>query len=221
MGVDLSKAGPETVGKSLYEGMFLVDSAEAAADWDAVVTTIRNVLERAEAEIVSIRKWDERRLVYKINGKTRGTYILCYFRVAGTRIQEIERNIQLSMAIWRVLILNTEQQTEADIEKETPAMLVEKQQLAESAAESAPLKQSDDKEETKETETKETEAGQPDGAEQAQEARESEKKVTEPEATEAAEPELAADASEDHQGQRQAGADEDVEQQDSAEATAG
>lgn len=221
MGVDLSKAGPETVGKSLYEGMFLVDSAEAAADWDAVVTTIRNVLERAEAEIVSIRKWDERRLVYKINGKTRGTYILCYFRVAGTRIQEIERNIQLSMPIWRALILNTEQQTEADIEKETPAMLVEKQQQqpAESAAESAHLKQSDDKEETRET--KETEAEQPGGAEQAQEARESEKKVTEPAPTEAAEPELAADASEEHQGQRQAGADEDVEQQDSAEATAG
>lgn len=217
MGVDLSKAGPETVGKSLYEGMFLVDSAEAAADWDAAVATIRNVLERAEAEIVSIRKWDERRLAYKINGKTRGMYILCYFRVAGTRIQEIEKNIQLSMTIWRALILNTAQQTEEDITKETPAMLAEKQQqLAESVAQSAPLKQSDDKEEMQETE-----AEQPDGSEQAPKVRVSEKKVTKPTSTQAAEPELAADASEDHQGQRQAGADENVEEQDSADATAG
>jgi small subunit ribosomal protein S6 len=115
------------VNKKLYEAMFLVDSAEAAGDWDGVNGAIRKILERAGAEIVSIRKWDERKLAYDINGKSRGTYILCYFRVDGVRIREIERDVQLSERIMRVLILCAEHMSQEDIEKDTPALLVEKQ----------------------------------------------------------------------------------------------
>ena len=116
----------ETIVKKLYEAMFLIDSAEAAADWDGINTTIRNILERAEAEIVSIKKWDERKLAYEINGKTRGTYILCYFRVAGDRIRDIERDVRLSERIIRVLILCAEHREKEDVEKDTPVMLAEK-----------------------------------------------------------------------------------------------
>ena len=129
----------ETIVKKLYEAMFLVDSAEAA-DLDAVITAIKNILEKAEAEIVSIKKWDERKLAYEINGKTRGTYILCYFRAEGGRIQDIERDVQLSERIMRVLILSAEHIKQEDIErdpilqknrkrgtrKDTPVMRAEK-----------------------------------------------------------------------------------------------
>ena len=116
----------ETATRKLYEGMFLVDSALATSDWEGVVSTIRTMLERAEAEIVSLRKWDERKLVYNIGGKSRGTYILSYFRAEGNRIRDIERDVQLSEKIMRALILNTEQMTPEDIEKETPAIKAEK-----------------------------------------------------------------------------------------------
>jgi small subunit ribosomal protein S6 len=108
----------ETVVKKLYEAMFLIDSAQAAADWDEAITTIKNILEKADAEIVSIRKWGERRLAYEINGKSRGTYILCYFRADGERVRGIERDIQLSERIMRVLILSTELMSKEDIEKQ-------------------------------------------------------------------------------------------------------
>ena len=116
----------EAVTKKLYEGMFLVDSAQATADWNGVLSTIRTILERAEAEIVSLRKWDERKLAYGIGGKSRGTYILLYFKAEGRRIRDIERDVQLSEKIMRALILNAEQMTPTDIEKETPAMKTEK-----------------------------------------------------------------------------------------------
>ena len=138
---DSSKVSLETVNVSvrLYEGLFLVDSAQAAADWDAVIAAIQGLLEKAKAEIVSIGKWDERKLEYKIRGETRGTYILCYFRVDGSKIQQLERNIQLSPTIWRALILNAEARSAADIEKETSATIVEKQhqQPAKETAKSA------------------------------------------------------------------------------------
>ncbi len=123
----------ETVAKkNLYEGMFLVDSAEAGVDWDGVIATITKMLEKAKAEIVSIKKWDERRLAYDIRGVSRGTYILTYFRAEGQKVQEIEKSVQLSERIIRVLILNAEKMSAADIEKETPAARAEKEGYHES-----------------------------------------------------------------------------------------
>ena len=112
----------ETAAKKLYEGMFLVDSALAAADWDGISGLIKGLLEKADAEIVSMRKWDERKLAYEVQGKGRGTYILCYFRAGGDRISSIERGVQLSEKIMRVLILCVEHLTQEDLDKATPAM---------------------------------------------------------------------------------------------------
>ena len=97
----------KAVVKRLYEAMFLVDSV-TQADWDKINAIIKKILEKAGAEIVSMEKWDERRLAYEIGGKNRGTYILCYFHADGQKIRQIERDAQLSESIMRVLILGTE-----------------------------------------------------------------------------------------------------------------
>jgi small subunit ribosomal protein S6 len=117
----------ETGVKKLYEAMFLIDSAEAAKDWDGILELIRKMLTKADAEIVSIRKWDERPLAYSIGGCDRGTYILTYFRADGQKITEVERDVQLSDRIMRALILRADHLTEEDIAKDTPATRAEKQ----------------------------------------------------------------------------------------------
>ncbi len=173
----------ETLIKKLYEAMFLVDSAQAQSDWDAVITTIKNILERAEAEIVSIKKWDERKLAYEINGRSRGTYILCYFRAEGSRIAEIERDVQLSEQIMRVLILCADHIREEDIEQapilrgplqkerkmgtqeDTPAARVEKrkQKPAQQAAEEAEAGQLSAQQEVQEAEELKQSVAEPEG----------------------------------------------------------
>lgn len=125
----------ETVTKRLYEAMFLVDSATAAADWQKVTDDIQRVLDRAGADVVSMKKWDDRRMAYEINRKARGTYILTYFNCETDKIGGIERDVQLSELLIRVLILRTDQMTENDLEKATPLENAEKQQQeAEEAA---------------------------------------------------------------------------------------
>lgn len=114
-----------TVVKKLYEGLFLVDSGEAAADWDGINKAIGKVLARSDAEVVSIRKWDERRLAYDINGKSRGTYILTYFRGDPSKIAAIERAVQLSEQIMRILIIRTDKMSAKDMEKAPPAAIGE------------------------------------------------------------------------------------------------
>ena len=111
--------------KKLYEAMFLVDSAQAASDWDGITGAIETILKRAEAEIVSMKKWDERRLAYDIQKKSRGTYILCYFRADGQKISAIERDVKLTERIMRVLILSAETRSQEDVDKATPAEQVE------------------------------------------------------------------------------------------------
>lgn len=105
--------------KRLYEGMFLVDSALATADWEGTLAIVENILKRADAEVVAIRKWGERKLAYDIDRKTRGTYILAYFKAEGPRIAGIEKDVLLSEKIMRCLILGTEKRPpemiEADI----------------------------------------------------------------------------------------------------------
>lgn len=111
--------------KQIYEAMFLVDSAEATANWSETLTAVNTVMERAEAEVISLRKWDERRLIYEIAGCKRGTYILCYFKSDPSAISGIERDVQLSELLLRVLILRADQITEESMQAPTPAMVKE------------------------------------------------------------------------------------------------
>jgi len=167
----------ETAVKKLYEAMFLIDSAEATSDWDGINTVIGNILEKADVEIVSSRKWDERKLAYAVNGKARGTYILCYFRACGEAIQKIERQVRLSGRIMRVLILCADHMSQEDIEKDTPATRVEKrlQKIAQAKEEAqqaadAECAISQQAEETeKSAETVKTDANEPEQPEQSQE----------------------------------------------------
>jgi small subunit ribosomal protein S6 len=116
----------KTAAKKLYEGMFLVDSVETESDWEGVNKAIKKVLKKAKADIVSLEKWDNRRLAYDVDGKNRGTYVLCYFESPGEGIKEIERSVQLLESIMRVLILSAEHMSKEDMEKETPLKRVEK-----------------------------------------------------------------------------------------------
>ena len=186
----------ETVTKNkLYEGMFLIDSSQAGADWDGIMAVIRTILEKAGAEIDSIRKWDDRRLAYEIKGKSRGTYILSYFRVDGEMIQDIEKSVRLSEKIMRVLILTAEQLRPEDIEKETPATKVElekeKRKAAKEAAQEAKAKQvsapeeagkaekAEGVEQREETMQSPEEAEKAEGAAQREEAKQSPEEKTE------------------------------------------
>ena len=98
----------ETIDKRLYEGMFLVDSALAASDWEGINNAVKSMLDKAGADVVSLEKWDERKLAYEINGKSRGTYILSYFNAEPARVNGIEKGVQLSEQIMRVLVLRAE-----------------------------------------------------------------------------------------------------------------
>jgi small subunit ribosomal protein S6 len=112
----------ETGVKKLYEAMFLIDSAEAAKDWDGIIELITKMLNKIDAQVVLLKKWDERPLAYSIKRCVRGTYILSYFRADGRKITELERDVLLSERIMRALILRVDHMTEEDVVKQATVM---------------------------------------------------------------------------------------------------
>ena len=87
-----------------YEAMFLFDPTFGNS-FENCEAEVRRLMERAEAEILFCRKWDERRLAYRIKGRKRGVYVLVYFKAEPAKIVGLERDAQLSENILRLLIL--------------------------------------------------------------------------------------------------------------------
>ncbi|MBI9018265.1 MAG: 30S ribosomal protein S6 [Phycisphaerae bacterium] len=118
-----------------YEGLFLVDSAYATTNYDEAVAAISTVMERAKAEVVSLKKWDDRRLCYEIKSSTRGTYFLCNFNAMPEMISPLERDVQISEEILRVMVLNAERIPEEILVSATPLERCEKIEAEEAQAE--------------------------------------------------------------------------------------
>lgn len=93
-----------------YEAMFLFPPA-AGANLQAAVDHINEILSRANAEVISLRKWDERRLAYEIKGNKRGIYFLVYFRAASDKLTGIERDCNLSEKLLRSLVTRADHVT--------------------------------------------------------------------------------------------------------------
>ena len=97
----------ETETMNTYEGMFLFPQI-ASSDLKAAQEHVEYLIGRGEGEIISLAKWDERRLAYEIKGNRRGLYFLTYFKATGDGAIEIERQVNLSEQLLRAMILKAD-----------------------------------------------------------------------------------------------------------------
>lgn len=110
-GTDAEPKNEETTVKddlmTAYEGLFLFPQAQAT-DLQAAVDHLKEILAKANAQIISLRKWDERRLAFEIKGNKRGVYFLVYFRVPRSGVAAVERGCNLSEMLLRSMFLRAE-----------------------------------------------------------------------------------------------------------------
>ncbi|MBB6430854.1 30S ribosomal protein S6 [Algisphaera agarilytica] len=99
----------------LYEGMFLMSQASVSAGLGNALDIVRGMLDRADAEVLTLAKWEERKLAYPINGHKRGTFLLTLFKVAPTQIANIERDCNLSEDVVRVMMTRADHMGETEI----------------------------------------------------------------------------------------------------------
>lgn len=97
-----------------YETMFLFSQAAGANLADAL-EHVKELLSRAHAETLAIRKFDERKLAYEIKGQKRGLYILAYFKAPNDSMIGFERDCKLSEKIIRTMTLRCDHLGDEDI----------------------------------------------------------------------------------------------------------
>ena len=105
---------------NLYEGLFLLNQAAVGAGIGAAIDHVREVLGRIDAEVITLRKWDDRKLSYTIKRQKRGVYLLALFRADGTRLAEAENTFNLSEQVLRMMVTKCDHmgQVEYDAELE-------------------------------------------------------------------------------------------------------
>ncbi|MDP7005906.1 MAG: 30S ribosomal protein S6 [Phycisphaerales bacterium] len=91
----------------LYEGMFLFPQSATANLQDAV-NHLKTILEKSSASIINLRKWDDRRLAYEIEGNKRGVYFLVYFNAPTSSISDLERRCSQSEELLRMMVTRAE-----------------------------------------------------------------------------------------------------------------
>ncbi len=97
-----------------YEAMFLAHQGAAAAFGD-LLEHINELFTRADATVIAMQKWDERRLAFEIDKQKRGVYILAYFTAPTDMLAHLERDVVISEKILRVLITSADHLTEEEI----------------------------------------------------------------------------------------------------------
>lgn len=106
-----------------YEGMFLLGQ-NASAELDASLKLVRGIVERHGGQILVIKRWDERKLNYEIEGNKRGTYIITYFKAPRQAITGIERDVKLSEDVLRVLVTRADHLNQKEMEAVEPQPII-------------------------------------------------------------------------------------------------
>ena len=107
-----------------YEAMFLLPPA-AAMDQDGTgLRLCKAIIERHGGQTIVIKRWDERKLSYEINGQKRGTYVIAYFRGPGAAVAAIERDVKLSDEILRVMVTKADHLNEEEMNAVEPQPIV-------------------------------------------------------------------------------------------------
>ena len=99
-----------------YEAMFLMDPS-LSNDWTSAESEVRRILDRAEAKVLGVKNWEERKLAYPIGQNKRGLYALTYFEALPDKITGIERDVHLSEKAMRVLVIRRDRMSSEAVDK--------------------------------------------------------------------------------------------------------
>ncbi|HEX4793239.1 MAG TPA: 30S ribosomal protein S6 [Humisphaera sp.] len=106
-----------------YEAMFLFGQS-AASDLEHAIQTVRQMIERHGGSVMVLKKWDERKLAYEINGNKRGTYVIAYFKAPGSVVTQIERDVNLSEEVLRVMVTRADHLNQHEMELVEPQPII-------------------------------------------------------------------------------------------------
>lgn len=146
-----------------YECMLLLDNREVRNGWQSLKDSVAGLFTKHGAEIVSSKRWDERRLAYPIKGQQRGTFLLTYAKCDTQQLAGIRRDLQFNESVMRSLLTLCEEVPQSAFEPEaafdhTAVAIDDSPSEPEAVVEEAPVESEPVAEAAVEATTKEGEA---------------------------------------------------------------
>ena len=109
-----------------YEGMFLF-GAGAASEPQATEASVRKFIETHGGNILVLKKWDERKLTYEVKKQKRGLYVIAYFTAPSTAVSAIERDVNLSEDVLRVMVTDAEHLNQDEMNAVEPQPIIKEE----------------------------------------------------------------------------------------------
>lgn len=91
-----------------YESMVIVRSTLSEEEINAVLSKIREIIEKAGGTVLQAESWGRRRLAYEIQGEKKGAYLLFRFQADGKLIAQLEHQYRLDEAILKFITVRLE-----------------------------------------------------------------------------------------------------------------
>ena len=88
-----------------YESMLIINQS----DKEKVTETIEKVkkfITEKKGTILEINKWGTRKLAYEIEHQDEGYYVILYFTIVSSHLEELEKFYKLNESIIRFIIIN-------------------------------------------------------------------------------------------------------------------
>jgi small subunit ribosomal protein S6 len=85
--------------------MLIFDSNKYAQDQAGVSGTVNDLVTKLGGEMLVSRLWNEQKLAYPIGHHRKGTYWLMYFKLDGSKLDDMNRALRINETVLRSLTL--------------------------------------------------------------------------------------------------------------------
>ena len=93
-----------------YEVMFIIKSTLEEAQKEAVIETVKGIIEHDGGEVAKVDVWGMKKLAYPIMKKEEGYYVVIEFKAEATLPYELDRKLKISDNVIRHIIINQDEQ---------------------------------------------------------------------------------------------------------------
>lgn len=87
-----------------YEMLYIIGADLSDEVKDAIIAKFENVVNQNGGKVEKVDKWGVKKLVYPINYKTEGYYVLMSFESTGALVDELKRIAGITDGVMRRLI---------------------------------------------------------------------------------------------------------------------
>lgn len=122
-----------------YEQLFIVNTAAQEADVDALLEQLSGIIKSSGGSLDKTDKWGVRKLAYRVDRQTEGSYILNCFSCDSQSVRELERRLRVSDIVMKFITVRMDERMKrvAKRQKRREKRLARKPQLAAPAAPAA------------------------------------------------------------------------------------